>query len=178
MTDSNDLISPEYLEQLRLMRKPNHRPNWGGGGQRHVRAVVEVVNAYRPESVLDYGCGQGKLLEELSKIIHLPMHGYDPGMPQFSELPAPADLLVSTDVLEHIEPDRLHSCLTHIRSLTKQVAYINVHTDRANAILPDGRNAHLIQKPADWWQVTLRGYFANVTRIKGFEDRRPSFLCE
>ena len=176
----SELISDEYREQLELMRKPNHRPMWGNGGQRHVTAVREIAERIGASSILDYGCGHGKLLEELAKVAApvVRLHGYDPGIPERAALPEPADLVVSTDVLEHIEPDKLVGCLTHIKFLTGKAAYINVHTLAANARLPDGRNAHLIQKPAEWWQETLRGYFKTVERIKGFEGHRPSFLCE
>jgi hypothetical protein len=174
----SDLISDEYLEQLRLMRAEGHRPRWGNGGQRHVQVIRELIARHKPASLLDYGCGHGVLLAELAKHESLPMAGYDPGIPERAASPAPADLVVSTDVLEHIEPDKLMGVLTHIRFLTAKMAYINVHTGKANAVLPDGRNAHLIQKPADWWRDTLMAYFTTVKRVHGFDGFRPSFLCE
>lgn len=174
----SELISDEYFEQLRVMRDEVHRPRWGNGGQRHAPVILRLVGAR--ESVLDYGCGLGMLLAELAKAApKLELHGYDPGIPERAALPEPADLVVSTDVLEHIEPDKLEAVLQHIRSLTKRAAYLHIHTGPANAKLPDGRNAHLIQKPAQWWLEKLKKYYPKVegiTQISG--DYRPTFLCE
>jgi len=52
--------------------------------------------------------------------------------------------------LEHVEPDRLGNVLDHIRRLSGKGCYIVIATRPAAAILPDGRNAHLIVKDADW----------------------------
>lgn len=170
------LISDEYLEQLRKMREI--KPNWGNAGERHAQAIVDLADDREVRSIIDYGCGHGVLLGVLARLRPgLALQGYDPGMPQYSALPARADMLVSTDVLEHIEPDRLLGVMGHIRSLAP-LAYINVHTGPARAVLPDGRNAHLIQKPAGWWELELRKQFDIVERVPGFSDARPSFLCE
>jgi hypothetical protein len=104
--------------------------------------------------------------------------GYDPSVEEFERLPAPADIVVSTDVLEHIEPECLDDVLKHIGSLTLKGAYLNIHTGKAKAILPDGRNAHLIQQPWDWWQSKLKNVFAFVEPIREYSwENRPSFVC-
>lgn len=177
MGGPNTLISPEYLDQLHKMRDEKHRPRWGNGGQRHVPHILQLIAVHQPASLIDYGCGLGMLMLELRKFTTVPMYGYDPGIPERAALPEQCDLLVSTDVLEHVEPDKLDGVLTHILMLTGKVAYLNIHTGPANARLPDGRNAHLIQQPASWWKSKLEQYFKSVERVKGFEDRRPSFVC-
>lgn len=183
------LISPEYLEQLQLMRSEKE-PHWGNGGTRHADEVLKLAATYKVKTVLDYGCGHGALMGALAAHpkAALELHGYDPGMSQFAAEPAPADMVISTDVLEHIEPALLDNVLAHIRSLTKVVAYLAVHTGPARAILPDGRNAHLIQQPGDWWQQQLLRHFKTAEPLlatdgarKGY-DRfgpiRPVFVCE
>jgi hypothetical protein len=185
-----DLISDEYREQLRLMRAEK-KPNWGAGGKRHVDLLVGLIGEYRIKSVLDYGCGHGVILASLAERLGQKapaLAGYDPGIPERAALPLPAELVVSTDVLEHIEPDKLEDVLQHIRDLTLRVAYLHIHTGPANAILPDGRNAHLIQKPEKWWFEQLSRYFSKVEPVnattgarKGtqrFVDYRPTFICE
>lgn len=176
----DQLVSPEYQSQLDKMRDPKHMPRWGAGGQRHAQAVSAIVREYDVKALVDYGCGHGMLMAELEKLFKpgaLALVGYDPGMPQFSALPEHTDMIVSTDVLEHVEPDKLDGVLTHIRMLTGKVAYLNIHTGPAKAVLPDGRNAHLIQQTAPWWKTKLEQYFTSVERVKGFDDRRPSFVC-
>src|SRR3990167_5131528 len=176
----DQLVSPEYQDQLAKMRDPKHMPRWGAGGQRHARVVQELIGQYGIKTLVDYGCGHGMLMADLAKVFkphQLALVGYDPGMPQFSALPDQTDMVVSTDVLEHVEPEKLNGVLTHIRFLTGKIAYLNIHTQAANAKLPDGRNAHLIQQPAAWWKTKLEQYFSRVERVKGFDDRRPSFVC-
>ena len=81
-------------------------------------------------------------------------------------------MVVCIYVLEHIEPECLEDVLDHLESLTEQVLFATVHTGPAGKILPDGRNAHLIQKPSEWWlpkfmeRWHLQGYHA---RTNGFE---------
>lgn len=173
----DSLASPAYRAQLLKMREEK-MPRWGNGGQRHITAVAEIADQLQATSVLDYGCGHGMLLEGLAACRpSLRLAGYDPGIPARAALPEPADLLVSTDVLEHVEPEKLLGVLTHMRFLAGKAAYINVHTGPARAVLPDGRNAHLIQKPAAWWHAELAKYFGRVDRVLGFNNLRPSFLC-
>lgn len=172
----SELISEAYLWQLQKLREV--KPNWGNGGQAHVERVIRYVVDRRFRSVLDYGCGKGILLAELAKRLgeKVSLAGYDPGIPERAALPEPADLVVSTDVLEHIEPELLDNVLQHLASLTKRAAYVNIHTMHANTTLPDGRNAHLTQQPAEWWQKKLEGVFPAVTLLNG--GIRPTFLCE
>ena len=67
------------------------------------------------------------------------------------------------DVLEHIEPDLLDNVLDDLMMLTDGYAFITVHTGPAVKTLSDGRNAHLIQKPARWWLPKLMNRFDLVT---------------
>ena len=177
------LITPEYKALLREYRKPNSGgSSWGGGGGPHVPFVFDLIEAYEVETIIDYGCGRGILLESLinQRLVNpTNVCGYDPGVEGREIIDREAyDLLVSTDVLEHIEPECLSSVLEHMRSLAP-MAYLNIHTGPAKAILPDGRNAHLIQKPWDWWKSVLEDHYSSVERYASgrFGDSRPSFLC-
>jgi hypothetical protein len=160
--------------------RANVRPNWGHGGTQHVEPILAEFRSRGGSTAIDYGCGLGNILTKLQtsgQARRTQFSGYDPGVERYAELPeSPVDVVISTDVLEHIEPDRLQSCLKHIRWLTGSWAYINVHTGPANAILPDGRNAHLIQQPAEWWAKRLGEHYDRVTTLKG--GSRPTFICE
>jgi len=98
---------------------------------------------------------------------------YDPGVPEYASLPTPAEFVVCIDVLEHIEPPLIDSVLDHLEELTESFLFATVHTKPAGKVLPDGRNAHLIQKPAEWWlpkfmeRFTLQGF--SQRNEKGFE---------
>jgi hypothetical protein len=141
----DDLISPDYREQL--MRK-HGRGKWGADGAKHVTNALAYADLLEAETILDYGCGEMKFAEAMKP---RRVSGFDPGVPGREGMPKPCDLLVSTDVLEHVEPEKLNNVLGHMRSVCLKGAYLVIATRPAKALLPDKRNAHLIVKPADWW---------------------------
>jgi len=147
------VISPDYLD----LNKQLHRDNlaYGIGGEKHAPTVLKLVETMKTRSVLDYGCGKGYL----AKAIPFPIWEYDPAMPGKDEPPRPADLVVCTDVLEHIEPEHLWAVLDDLRRCTLKVGYFVIYTEPAQKTLADGRNAHLIQKPRAWWQKRLEKFF-------------------
>ena len=60
-------------------------------------------------------------------------------------------MVACIDVLEHIEPLYLDSVLDDLKRLAEGIAFLSVHTGPAIKVLSDGRNAHLIQQPMEWW---------------------------
>lgn len=54
-------------------------------------------------------------------------------------------------MLEHIEETYLDAVLLDLKEITKRIGFFSVSTRPAIKTLPDGRNAHLIQKPSSWW---------------------------
>ena len=92
---------------------------------------------------------------------------YDPGVPEYADPPTPAEMVVCIDVLEHIEPELIDDVLDHLEELTESFLFATVHTQPAGKKLPDGRNAHLIQKPAEWWLPKIMERFT----LKGFNQR-------
>jgi len=143
-----ELISPEYLEQNRLLHK---RLTYGAGGDQYMDLIEKLVIRNGPiNGVLDYGAGKGNFKRRFERRFpFLSVQNYDPVT--FPDDPLPADLLVCTDVLEHIEPECLGSVLNHMKILTRKLGFLVIATRPAQKNLPDGRNAHLIQKPSDWW---------------------------
>ena len=64
------------------------------------------------------------------------------------------EFLLCTDVLEHIEPDRIDNVLQYIQFPTKKV-YLMIDTV-PRKFLPDGRNAHLILEQPEWWDIKIK----------------------
>ena len=151
------LISEQYRKQLVAMHKSLPR---FGIGSKHRK---EFIASLGYENILDYGCGKGRL--GIGK-------SYDPAVKEFSEDPAPADLVVCTDVLEHIEPECLDDVLKHIRSKMLKAGYFTIGCSPAAKKLPDGRNAHLIIKPPEWWVKKLSGYFVIKNSSTYLDERK------
>jgi len=64
--------------------------------------------------------------------------------------------------------------LADLHKLSKKATYLVISTRPASKILADGRNAHLIVKPADWWVEKINSVFVEFkqrTYIKPFEVR-------
>jgi hypothetical protein len=159
-----ELISAEYADLNRRLHKDNLA--YGVGGGKHADIVLRLAKKIGTTSILDYGCGKGYL----AKAIPFPIWEYDPAVPGKDESPRPADLVVCTDVLEHIEPDKLFLVLDDLRRVTKRIGYFTIHTGPAMKVLADGRNAHLLQHDAKWWKKRLKKFFPAVSiQQKGVE---------
>ena len=106
------------------------------------------------DSVLDYGTGKGALVKRLRSELpaKVQIDGYDPAMPEFASKPeAPADILLCLDVLEHIEMSSIDAVLRDIHNLTRQFCYLVIDLQPAVKQLADGRNAHILLAPPEWW---------------------------
>lgn len=145
-----DLVSHHYRDQLTEMHLTH---KWGGDGGKHAAAVEAFISEIHATSVLDYGCGRGKLAKALAP---RRVHEYDPGIPGKEGRPKPVDVVVCTDVLEHVEPAKLAAVLDHIFRLARLGAYFVVATRPAHATLPDGKNAHLLVENAEFWVENLQ----------------------
>ena len=107
------------------------------------------------QDVLDYGCGKATLHMQMP----FGINNYDPAIPKYSAYPEPADIVICTDVMEHIEPECLDAVLDDLKRLTKIGIYLNVAMYAALKHLPDGRNTHLIQEGREWWLPRLMKRF-------------------
>ena len=170
------LISRNYLSQQRQMHL---NPRYGAASKKFAWAVEKLIAEHDPASILDYGAGKGALKHGLGHaVIGRRFAEYDPAIPRMRKLPKGRfDLVCCIDVLEHIEPECLPAVLKAIRKKTGKVAFLTVHTGPAGKALPDGRNAHLIQKPGQWWEARLREHFDSVLMVP--ENETTIFmLCE
>jgi 2-polyprenyl-3-methyl-5-hydroxy-6-metoxy-1,4-benzoquinol methylase len=148
-----ELISAEYRDLNAKLHKENLY--YGVGGGKHADTVKKLAESLKTTSVLDYGCGKGYL----AKSLDFPIWEFDPAIPEKSETPRPADIVACTDVLEHVEPERIDYVLDDLRRVTKQVGFYVIHTGPSGKTLADGRNAHLLQRDRAWWEAALSKYF-------------------
>jgi 2-polyprenyl-3-methyl-5-hydroxy-6-metoxy-1,4-benzoquinol methylase len=151
-----ETISAEYCDLNAKLHKENMA--YGVGGGKHAPTVLKLLANPALRSVLDYGCGKGALGKALGDA-GIPIWEYDPAIPEKSESPRPADLVVCTDVLEHVEPDKIDYVLADLARCVKQVGYFVIHTGKSAKTLADGRNAHILQHDKAWWAEKLEKYF-------------------
>lgn len=170
------LISEEYCESQRIMHK---RPEgYGGSGQKSAAEVESFAKDVGAEGLLDYGCGQGTLKRALQNRGFQPwITEYDPAIKGKDGVPKPADLVTCTDVLEHIEPDKLTAVLSHLFTLARKAAFLLVATRPANKKLPDGRNAHLILEPPEWWLAKIQAAGFHTVRCEVNPGHDVRFWC-
>lgn len=159
-------ISNEYLSQQRQLHE--ERNDYGVASLEYATQVAQFIerlgaDEFGEVSILDYGCGKGRLALGLSRYgfsVNVDVTGYDPAVPQFATRPDRRfDAVVSIDVLEHIEPEHLVDVIRDIRFYATRSVFLSIHCGPARKHLPDGRNAHLIQKPPAWWLELLMSYF-------------------
>ena len=166
------LIDPQYQEQIRLMHSRGKFDN----GAKQLALVRPFLEQHRPRTLLDFGCGKGALIREIEATWpDTTCQGYDPGNPAFDRVPTgPFDAVISTDAIEHIEPDHLSETLTLIGQLIGRVGCFRIACHPAKKLLPDGRNCHLIVQEPDWWrEQVLSAMPVRITweRVEPFDRR-------
>lgn len=142
-----------YLEQAKEHHKQDK--NWRGVAlKKFIPAINQIIKDKSIETILDYGCGKAK---------HHPLEWnatkYDPAVPEYQKKPTNKfDLVISTDVLEHIPVDNLKDTIDEIFSYSKKWVFVSVCCRKANAILPNGYNAHATIQSAKWWKELFKPY--------------------
>lgn len=164
-----ETISAEYVQLNRRLHEEN--PAYGVGGEKHAGTVLQLCDQFKTKNVLDYGAGKRRL----GKAIPFQIAEYDPAVPEIAEAPKPADIVVCTDVLEHIEPDKLPYVLADLKRCVRICGYFVIHTGPSSKVLADGRNTHLIQNGKEWWCMKLKKFFT-VSR-KSIIERGPLLYC-
>jgi hypothetical protein len=163
-------MTTRYTPEYKALQEKFHvdRPDYGIHAHRWADQIMGIAQQLGSSDILDYGAGKGTL----QKSIPFPIQQYDPFIPEFAAEPRPASLVCALDTLEHIEPECLDAVLAHIASLTRQLLFADIAQRPASKFLPDGRNAHLLLRPPNWWLSKLMQYFS----IQQFTATEKSLL--
>ena len=144
------MISDSYKKMLTEI----HDTSPFGKRSKIPKYLEEFISQVKPTSMIDFGCGKGRLVQRLREDYpDISVTGYDPGNREFSDPMEGrhADLIISTDVLEHVEPEHIDLTLKFLSSKSRYIYHL-IALSPAKLILPDGRNAHLIQESPEWWR--------------------------
>lgn len=147
------LITETYRKLNEQLHKD--REDYGVGGHKFARQVQDIARQIGASTILDYGCGK----RTLEKALGYSIINYDPALPGLDAVPDPADLVVCTDVLEHIETECLNDVLADLHRVTSDTILLTVATRSAKKVLADGTNAHKIIQDARWWLPKLMDRF-------------------
>ena len=148
-----------YIDQYKQLHKASKYGT--SSGRQLLSPVQNLINKEKPQSLLDYGCGQSDLYKLITGVPTVDR--YDPAIPGIDVKPTGEyDLVVCTDVMEHIPEDTVDEVLQDLQLLGKTV-YIVISCVPAYAKLPNGENAHTTVKPQKWWVTKLEEYWSSVT---------------
>jgi hypothetical protein len=162
-------ISDDYRKQ---QEKLHENPNYGVASVQFAPMVTKIINQTQVDELLDIGAGKCRLFENIKPDHRMKLQAYDPAIPELSADPRPMQMTTCIDVLEHIEPELLDNFLDFLRDKTLEIGFFTVHTGPAMKVLPDGRNAHLIQQPPAWWLPKILDRF----ELQTFQKMENGFM--
>jgi trans-aconitate methyltransferase len=157
-----------YSDEYKKTLKELHQSKAFGNKSGIPQEVIDCIEKYQVTSFLDFGCGKGYFLQALKeKYPNIEIFGFDPANENFQTLPDKVDMIYSSDVLEHIEPEKLEDTILDLKSRCSKVMYHLIACHPAKRTMSDGRNAHLIIHLPDWWRklLTLK-LFLNIIQEK------------
>jgi len=154
------MISKQYKEMLTDI----HARGPFGKRAKIPTFLAKFIDDTGAQSIVDFGCGKGHLVEKLREDYpDKKIYGYDPANPEYDIHIPKVDLLISTDVLEHVEPNLINQTLEELQSRSQYIYHL-ISCAPAKLVLPDGRNAHLIQESAKWWRDKFTNLSYNIIR--------------
>ena len=123
------------------------------------------------DSFLDYGTGKGRLVSRLNAECNpnINIQGYDPAVEKFSQKPNHSfDIVSCLDVLEHIEMASIDAVLNDIFTLTNRFCYLVIDLQPAVKTMQDGRNAHILLAPSEWWIARISQLFPCINAFPAY----------
>ncbi|MGJ3244360.1 MAG: hypothetical protein ACFE0O_15570 [Opitutales bacterium] len=160
--------STKYIEQYKVLHQ---NPNYGKSGEGFSLIIEALASEIKPKSILDFGAGKSQLIKKIK--FPCKKARYDPAIPDIAELPEMYfDLVINTDVMEHIPSNNIENVLRSIKEKGKN-AFFNIATRSANAILPNGENAHCSVLTSEEWLELIKGFYPKAKVVWD----KPNFSC-
>lgn len=156
----------KYKDQYQQIHK---KKKYGCTGDYYVDKLYPVINK-EVHSILDYGAGQSSTAKLLATKLGLSDYAeYDPCVEGRDVKPDRTfDVVLNTDVMEHVPEEEINHVLTEIWGYTDKEAYFVIALREAAEILPNGENAHCTVESKEWWQKRLSSVFDQVEELKAF----------
>jgi hypothetical protein len=86
--------------------------------------IAPIIFELNPSSILDYGCGRSALVNHFWNEGKRKLYKYDPAIHEYRFLPKEdVELVICTDVLEHIPEDYLPVLISDIMKFSDKVIF-------------------------------------------------------
>ena len=145
-------MNKSYLEEE--YRRMHQKGAFTGGSlAKHVDEIKKLVSDHDVKTLLDYGCGKAKCHnEKLASSVTL----YDPYCEPYTTHPEGTfDMVICTDVLEHVPEDEVGPLLHKLMHLADKVLFLAISTRPARKTFTNGENVHVTVRPKEWWEGML-----------------------
>lgn len=148
-----ELYKEINLKETKSIKEVSYQEHWPI--EAYSPDISELAKKFDAKTILDYGCSDGTQYTRmrLHERFNYPLpYLYEPSIPFLSMFPKRTfDMVVCTDVLEHVAAPLVDQILTRIMYFADKVAYLSIADTPANLVLSNGENAHCTLKPAEWW---------------------------
>ena len=154
-----------------------------------VPTLMKIVKDNDCKTLLDYGCGKGlpydkerckevdlrNPIQELCSLESFDL--YDPAYEKYAKLPDKKyDIVVCTDVLEHVAEQDMDYVLTQILSRSKKIVFLNICCKPALKHFKEGKfkgkNVHISVFDPSWWGHKIGNIWNKFNHLKVYT------LCE
>ena len=148
-----------------------------------VPTLINVTKENNCKTLLDYGCGKAipydkdrckevglkNPVQELCNIESFDL--YDPAYDKYAELPDKKyDIVVCTDVLEHVAEQDIDYVLTQILSRSNKIVFLNISCRPAVKHFKEGKfkgkNVHISVFDPSWWGHKIGNIWNNFNHLK------------
>lgn len=136
----------------------------------HIKDIKGLVDKHEVKSLLDYGCGGASvhMTERLAEQVGL----YDPYREYYSKRPQRKfDMVICTDVMEHVPEDNVDEVLTDIDNYALKVVFFSIALYPAKKTFENGANLHVTLKPKEWWKTKIAKNINDKVSVIHFEER-------
>ena len=148
----------------------------------NIQPIKAFIEHNKCKTLLDYGCGKAypyvnhKYFDGLEKPVQ-DIWGidsyklYDPAYPEYSKLPkGKFNVVVCTDVLEHVAEEDIDWVLNKIFSYSNKVVYLNICCQEAKKVFEKGKfkgeNVHISVFDDKWWVKKIGQVWRNFKHLK------------
>jgi len=152
-----------YIDQYKIKHKQGYTEAYQISPTYTSRDILKAqFDQHKIDILLDYGVGKAYHFTQAKLDQYWGIGswvGYDPAVEQFNTKPeGEFDAVLCYDVLEHIPEGSIDYVLQEIFSYSRGPVFLHVGMGPAQAILPNGENAHTTIKPREWWIEKINKY--------------------